>query len=645
MAETPKGPEIKTPSIPEKLAQAAQAQELKTPPAFGVNEEDVELLFGVQVNPDTKNRAQQRLDTDQQRLEANKGYMQKKQEVLLLLQQTADNLAQAAAARLRLKEAQGKISRETRQELAALDGYFRRTVTVVGQAIKLEQSPYAKHGQENVHAALQDTLNEREILLLQHFVDYLKSMDVEEAGRMFMENQPYISMLVEQLAQNGLLPKDYPVNTPEMPKAQAMVAENGPSEPNERIGHLGEIVRITDNEIYKENLAGLRRIILGLPEKDKDGKDLPPRSADRRAAEVPLWMGIVRNMNHTQRRDLVLQFLKNGSVEDAQGFISACIIGGAMTKEDAMNVYLEMRPGKDGKTAPDISQSGDINFLQRFDENEKFGGKKFEERLDLAVKAAKEVAAQMKVEQDNMTKSYQDNALTSFLTFNNLIIGRIMDLGVTTAVLNFVFDVADRIGQRGHRGESLGKAAALGVKDALKNKRFWGGLAVAGGAAELMVPWMKALVLRRSAEHEQFLLQDEGTKYIRNQVAGHVQENEKDDISTYFITHYSDYLETAKLNEKNTNPAQGKEKRGKFTLYEGDIKLTEKEAGKMGYASAKEAVATLHRFFDVCATANEIRTEEGVVKYFDVQIYGGLAEEEKEEVLRRTAAAAGAEKK
>lgn len=465
-----------------------------------------------------------------ERLQAMPGYEREEAEVMLLMRRKAEEIFAVMRKKL---EAQNENAEETRKKLAALDAYLR-TIGVVGEAVKMQSSPYVEEGA--VRRGSAEVLESDEAVMLRRFSEYLSALDVEELINMVLEDQRYINMLIE----NGS-------------------AEHEP--------------------IDKHDLSRLRRFILGMPEKLEDGTNGKEKSENRKLTEVTLWLEIVRSLSVTEKRNLAGTFLNEGTAKEAEDFIFACVIGGVMSREDVLHIY------------------GEEEFARKL-------GPDFPKRLDSAVDMRKDAQKGMAAAVDRVENVYVQNFANHFITFNNLVMGRIAEIGVLTAGVNLILDVSERYSRRGEADRKEGRAEAVvkGIRDAGKNWRFWLGVGEAVGGSHFVWPWVGNAIRAPSGDEKETVARSGREKYVRDELRAHPAMDE------YFLDHYDAYLATA---DPNKNPKQKNGKpRASFDLYPGDVEMTDEQAGKLGYRNASAAIAAIHGLFTVCA--NGLKQENAV---------------------------------
>lgn len=474
-----------------------------------------------------------------ERLQAIPGYEREEAEIMLLMRRKATEMFAVMRKKL---EAQAATEEKTHEKLDALDAYLR-TIGVVGESVKMQTSSSVAEGMPVKSG--DEVLDSTEAVMLRKFANYLSEIDVEETINMVLEDQPYIDVLMQNRSANAK-----------------------PLDDHQR--------------------SHLRRFILGLPE--DGGKE---RSENRKMTEATLWLEIVRSLGLIDKRNLVGTFLNEGTVAETEDFISACIIGGVLTREEAMHIY------------------GEGEFARKL-------GPDFPKKIDGAMEARKDAQKNMAAAVDRVEHVYVDNFANKYLTFNNFVLERIADLGVMTAGLNFILNVADRVRRRAEPGrkEGLAEAIVKGGRDAMKDKYLWFGVAEVGVGTEAMLHWMGSAIRAPSGEEKEAT----GRSHEEGLFKDHMHDHPE--MSEYFRDHYDEYLATANQNLHNENPKQGKEeRRGSFDLYPGDIAMTDEQAGKLGYANATEALGAIHRMFNISTKVLKLENSVKLEQYLAQNIW------------------------
>lgn len=516
--------------------------------------------------------------------------------IKLKIQQNADRIVKEMRKYL---DARKSVIVETGKELHALDAFFR-SMGVLGQSIKMISSPYAPEADQDTAAS--NVLDTEEGILLERFNDYLSKVNVKELVDMMIDNDKFVSMLVDTESQEQHRGGRVQKNTMQDDGEKIIV---DPSTPEGR-GHLRD----------------LRALILG---EKVNGKE---RSAARRNFEMALWVRIVGAMHFDQKQELIQQFLlKDETGAQTKDFIKAAIIAGVLTKAEVLSMSTL-------STHETLASPNPTDSAKHIVINSRLDGHLFRTKLDDAflnslddaVQAHKEIQDRMKEAAAEIENPRIENAAAHFLSFENLIAGRVMDWGVLTFAINTVVGGMEAMGQS--QGGWSDKTLAF-LKGSLGGATS--GYALAGVAAAVwgtnkIVPWVEKFANRPSGDEKIALAHNSSISWLREEIAQHERPGNAH-IGAYMQEHYEDYMRIAVLNKNNANPLQKEgEKRGAFDLYPGDIKITDKEAGELGYANAKEAVKTLHRFFNICAKSTEsggqeIATKEDLQKFLDTQVY------------------------
>lgn len=535
-----------------------------------------------------------------ERLMAKKGYETEKERIMLSMRQAAEKVFAAMEKRIRARR---ELRQATVEQLDEFQSYLR-TVGVIGQAVKMQitqHSDAASVGPKS-HG---EVVEIEEIMILDQMASKLNSLDVEELVDMVLEDQEYITMLAETTEVSGksvadCLPQGYELRGAYYVGDQPL--------PGNRVG----LLKPPDphnpdkpgNPDYHKHLGKLRRFILGLPE--EGGKE---KSDQRRVVESTLWMNIVRNLTHDVKRDLIATFLKEGTREEAMSFINSCVIAGVMSRDELLG-------------------AGGI-YEERNDEHSKYRelfaklGKDFPEQIDRAIKQRDEVREEMAGFYDRIENVYHDNMLKDFGTFNNLLAGRLMDIGTLTVLANVITSLAGAFTDK-QPGETFVQTLGKGLKSIVKNEYIPVGAAIVAGSAEVIWPWMRSAVLKPSSAEKAKGEQRAGVEFFRKQT------NDKPEAVDYFIGNYENLLAYAKRreNEDRIDPQSRTASTRGCVIYPEDLvgenapqslKISEEIAAGLGMSQAQAAAAVV-RMFDMCTRVfndKKINNQIKLVNFLD----------------------------
>lgn len=512
-------------------------------------------------------------------------YRVERERLLHDMKKAAEGIFAAMKKRL---EAQAATQQETRDKLQALDAYLR-TVGVVGQAVKMQKSPYMPLTGEAGVQSSKDFMETEELVTLSRFSEYLAALNVDELIDMVLEDQAYITMLTElhNVEGSNKAMLDF------LPKAEGKnleLVDVDYDKDGKRIAKLDPA-----NPKYQHNLQHLCRFILGKPE--EGGKE---KSKTRRKAETPMWLEIVRSMDFRQKRDLAATVIAEGTIEQTDDFFSACLVAGVMSKEDAIAMKGETEKDKE---SPFIKLPED-----------------FEKRVDIALAARKDLQAAMEDAVDQIENVRPGNFLMKYGTFNNFVLSRVAEFGALTVVLNVFLDICDRYRRRTEPGRNEGRIEALakGGVDALQNWRTWAGAGAIGAAVYGISPGtVEDMLSGESRESKEKRAESEQMEFLRAEIQGHPE------LDKYFLDHYDEYVEIARRNEAE---------KGKFALYPGDIKVELDKAVELGYSKKKDvkemtdaekrdavetATAVMLRLFMICAGEFRQSSSEQLAVFFE----------------------------
>jgi hypothetical protein len=488
------------------------------------------------------------------RLDNMPKYSQEREKIMLLMRRTAEKVFKALSDKY---SKQGEIVDATRGELGELADEFYRHMLAVGQANKTINSPYTYSPEREDTIESSDQIFElNEIVLMRTAMESYAQLDAEEIIAMSTEDHGFVTMLIQErnLGEWAL-------------------------DPNEEEDKLDP--RDPDKDKYEHNLKHLRTFILGHP--TEDGKE---KSKDRKGAEAVLWLEIVRGLTTEQKKDLVGVFLPpNGTLLEAQDFIAASVMANVMTLEEVEHFTRDYR------------QLGDNDFKKK---------------LDAALAERNESMQEMAEAVDQIEHMRGQNFANEYLTFNNIVLGRVADLGMMTVAVNCILTVGDRIAKRSepNRKEGLAKAFALGVGDTLKNKWFWAGMGVAAVGTNLVYPWYKDVALAKSEEEKTNGKKYSAWKYLKQEVG---DNHERGD---YLVENYNNWMRIA---ERHNSEGEG------LVIYPDDlIEITPEEAGRLGCESVKKAQEEMAKLFVVCAVPLGKKDQGELDEYFKEKIFASI---------------------
>lgn len=533
--------------------------------------------------------------THWQRLYERKDMVKQREWITNSMRQTMERIIDATRRHL---DKRGATVADTKKNLETLTRYLR-TVGVVGQTLKMMDSPLGVPKNANIARASQEVMEENETVIMKWFVDTLANINVDETVDMILEDQEFITMLAETGAADGgrRSLKDIDIRTPNDERLSVVGADYFVKEENGEFGDYVEnptprqiekqVVHVSKfdpiNPHYDKNLKSLVKFISG--DKAENGKE---KSENRRKTESVLWMEIVRNLDREQRSDLIKTYSTLRNETETKSFMHTCIIAGVMTKDEAKNIFIE-EIGADAAAKDE----------------------KFDENLDKAAQLNESEKKEMGKMVEKMKNGSPGNFANEYLTFNNILIGRVMELGALTAAVNFIMKVADSIESRTQRVDSKGHAesvfvaGAKGVRNALKEKWFWGGVAATAGASEVMFPWMKSTLLRVNGEEKDALLREKNMAYIREKTAENLP------LENYFKKNYKNYIASAWSHKQSG---------GEFKINDKDVGISAEDKellADMGFDTPEKAKDVICRMFDVTANEFKCGNEEKLNAFFD----------------------------
>lgn len=532
-----------------------------------------------------------------------KGYPLEVKRIMLGLQKSAGKLFQAMAKDIRER---GAITEGNHQKLRNLNE-FVRMVQSVGESVKMRETPYIVKGAAGPKSKT-EVMQHEELVFFSKFAEQLEHLDPEEMIAMVAENRLFTDMLLQlQWKRTGAKPETEVIH-----------------EKDEK----GNPILMLDrkNPDYKHSLEHLRRFILGKPT-PMSGEKPKEKSEQRRLAELPLWIEIVRNMDFFQKRDLVAQFMQAGTPAEGEEFVLTCVQAGIMAKYEAQELYHEGKHWEAAHVEAVDSEKRKYNYPVLFS--------KFSKGFPKSVAGAVEKQKEYKEDADEAIRQMREGSPGNFLneniTFDNLIMSRVIDWGVITATANVFFDICDRVRQRKERGESMGTALAKGLGDTLTNWRTHAGFAAALGGIDYVFggELHKGLLYGQTSAEKEALAQDENIKKLRDLSDGHR------DVDLFFISNFEKLQRKAAKNgeEGHIDPVTG-EKLYLAILYPDDVEVSDSKAAHMGFsgesadgkelsakAKAQNAVVEMFRICTQNFADKEINNKQKLAKFFEENVY------------------------
>lgn len=578
----PKSPEGQI----QAAAEARRKSEFNDLAGKYVSLKEVMGFLGPQDNP-VNEFARKAWERNQQ----NEGYTTMLQRIKLALSNKAREVFNAMGEYCRKR---GRTVEETAKHLEALDAYLRMTGAIT-QSVKMVESPYSEHAPRRQPRAGMEILETNEAVMLSHFADALEMLKTDELLDMIVEDQKYITMLIEQHWQMGKGIGDFDPNTAEghyelvdVDTVPVLDADGNPEKNPDETFKIKPIEKLNPaNPKYLANQRALRDFILGKKENTERYPEARERSEMRKSAERVLWLNIVRNMNYEQKEDLVRAFLEPGtkqSTEEAKDFIDSCIISGVLTRDDAAKMY----------------SRGAIS--RRF-------GPDYPEHLTAAVSARKEAKDRMAKAVRNLENPKIPSAIANFLQFDKFAVSRLIDFGFLTALINTVMDISEGLNEseRGVKGRIVG--FGKGILKAASDRWVLFGLGELAVGTDYVVPWIKSAVYAPSGDEREHKQMYQEAQMIRGELTGHPA------MARYFASQFTALKTLAERNETN-----GKSKE----LYPGDVKISEQQAHDMGYPNAEIASAAVQRIFKICTKDlkdRNLNDSKALMAFFDQYVF------------------------
>lgn len=340
------------------------------------------------------------------------------------------------------------------------------------------------------------------------------------------------------------------------------------------------------NPKYQENLGKLCDLAAG---KTMPGEK--PKSEFRKTAEGTLWLEILRSSSCRMHRDMIKMFLERNSFAQTQKFLADCMIAGAMDRKELLDMY---------DAQPDaMAKFGTRGEFDKF--------LKSAARIKVAVEDKAEKAA------EEIQYPQTQSAVRNWLTFNFSFVELAGRCATLSAVFTAFTMITQKINESTDRSwKGLIAAGVEGAKDAVKSPHVIGGTALAAICANHVSGGRLArkYIYGPSGGEKEKITQTSEGRFVDEIARNHHETYE------YFADNYDRYLGIAKQNENNVNPKQKPdENRGVFDLYLGDVQLTDEQAGKLGYENKAEAIAVLHRLFNISAKVFKAENKQNLIKY------------------------------
>lgn len=560
MANPATNPEVNAPppALVENPQASTEEEKHRAKIQYGEMQEIENLLFG------EPGGAQESLARQAwTRLRNLEGYTKAQERVMQSMKNAAQKILDATAKNLLAK---GKTVEESRMAREALNKYLR-TVGVLGQAQKVVKTPYVSTGMsgsqlESTHEVMEST----ELAELERFTDFLNNLDMQELVDMILEDQEYVEMLLEEINADGhyAVADIVPIREPGQPE-------------NEKPTSPFSAGKSDLNQPENTRNANYQKLISFIMGETPAGKK--EKSESRRSAEAVLWAQIVRAMSFDQKEFLLRTMTYERGAAVARDAMEGFLIAGCLS---AAEIELYRQNEDEDELAHGVIMPKTVTdeFLKK--------------TVPAAVKERSEYEVALKQAARDIENPQIRSAAMYFGTMNKFLWSRLIDFGFLTSGINLTLSVTQRYSERKKHGEGRLKALAKGVGEGLKNKWFWFGVGEMAAGTNGVYPWIRSALLAPGSNERQRVAQYTETVFFNGEAKAHPG------AADYLFKNYEDLLELASKNKTNTNPKQKEgEERGTDELYVGDIELTAKQAGQMGYRNVVEAEVSLLRMFNV----------------------------------------------
>ncbi len=454
-----------------------------------------------------------------------------------------------------------------------------RTLSIVGQAIK-KQDGF-------------DVMNGEEILQFENYLSLMEQVDLDELVDIIREDQPFVSMLAamrdahdkrifdDSFAEHGnrTEPGEHNKENDEQMTIfyNLKYTDNSRTQAVDRLSINRAVV--VDNEtgrapdkgemLNHRHYVDLARLIAGNERGNTDTSDRKNKSENRTAVEAALWVEILRYMTPSQKQYLAYAIKDEFNDDMVKEFIKAGTRAGVVTAKDVEVMGL-------------VSGLAWVNEPAMVAELD--GVKKWREDNKLNMQA---FAHQM--ENHYMENSFTERGIAGLMGMGFSLVGAV------TMMVNIIMPLSDVYND--HSMHGFGDKSKEFLKRLLSNEMLYLGVGEMMLGRHLITPF---------TYNEFYSMSDSERAVMNNAALGMAYDaalvnNPK--LAPYMCDHFDEFAAIAKRNQNNTNPKQGKQTRGEYRLYDGDIAMTDDQAKGIGYDSAKEALADI---FGVFSTAKEL---------------------------------------
>ncbi len=543
-------------------------------------------------------------------LKNNNGNEQKREFVMTRITTLRNSFIEAIKKRLNSNEKEVKENRaklnELKRELEETeDKGLLRMLSVVGQSYKMQNSQLATQD-VTTGVAKTEVMDSEELLKFENFLgvmERVKQVNIEELVDIIIEDQPFVTMLAtmrttrdqkifdDSFAEFGrdesadktekkndvLMTKFYALEYTDSSESKAVqVLDVKNSRGDTQLPSLNAIIEGNGEMKNHQHFIDLARLIGGNERGKTDESVQKNKSINRLGLESSLWVEIVRYMDPLQKQYLAYAIKLEYGDDKVKDFIKASMSAGVLNTMD-------------------LEQIADVKGLEWVKgEKMKDEIKKVKEWREDNQKNAAAFAHQL--ENHYMQNSFLQRGMGGIFGMMASVVG-----GVTT-LANVVFPMADAWNDSTNK--TWGDKLKDGAKRVLSSGMFYMGIGELVLGRQLISPFTYNEFFHLSATEQNVM--DRASLGMAFDAA--IVNNSK--LSSYMVANWDRYEEIALRNKNNKNPKQGKLKRGEQELYEGDLKMTKKEAISLGYNSVDEAEATIRGVFNSAHNLYNIQSKE-----------------------------------
>ncbi|MBP9718266.1 hypothetical protein KBD59_03150 [Candidatus Gracilibacteria bacterium] len=531
-------------------------------------------LFG---DPDKDN------ETDHETQAAHDRYMNdpKYKELHRSVMVSVRNLAERQKREVKYKdETQEQIYDKT---MLALNRLQTQLVTE-GRSMKLRETKRARTDQGSVDGKIAkekinpdlEVMDYEELLTFKNRIEQLERVDANEVRSMLEEDADFTLMLFEQMSRDRVVTqvgtlKDTSVEgMQKMQKdAQRMLSLENPN----AVAHYKRLIGFISGDDEQNNVS---------------------KSDFRHNAERPLWIEIVRNMKQDEKKFLVERFAVEKTPAAAKEFIQGSIAAGTIRVRDVMKWTMEAQ------------QNPESSFFQTLD-------KPFLDSLDTLADMRRATKEDLQKHVEDMSKTNLDSAVGHYLTFNNFLYSRLMDIGALSMLVSLITNVSDRLNRRTEhtRNEGRIKAFVMGIKDGVINRSSIFGMTSAAIGMNGISPFFTKMMYAPSVKEKELVARNHDLVELDDMFSDRPQ------LARFMLNNFDDMHQRATQNKEGTFPNNENEKRGDFSLWPKDVMeyATIDNTLKCGYKDHVRFGSDVFHSFRILSKVVDIHDKEKLEKY------------------------------